>query len=815
MRIGLQWKILSLPALCAALFVGVAAWTVSMISDVAGEVRQQADSSRAADAASGLLDLVLHQGKLVERFRWSGDAETVRRFRALDARRADALRGMKTDAEIPALASTLSKHFLDEVVPAAAIQAALLRTNGEVIGPGVVRHITDISTVAARDDFPRAAAAAGYTLTHFLLARLSFQRFIETHAELDGERARVELMMAEEGLANIRAETSGSPYVEWTGVVERGLVAYAGSLESAYAANAQMDAGVAGLAESSLAFEAAMVALRDEVWKQQRAGAETVSTAVGSTREHLLAGVALATLVALLLALGLARRIVVTLRGLTRVAEQIARGEIDTEVRHRGSDELGQLAEAFRRTTEYVGELGEAASALGRGDLSVRVAPRSAADTPALAFNAAADALVEVIAETNGLVEATRRGALGERGDATQLEGAYAELVDALNDTMDAVARPMTEVREVLEAVAQRDDLGVRVTGRYAGAYAQVKDALNRAIDNLEARRDDVERMSADEQQRSQVTARFVQEVGGVLERVAARQLDVRIAPRDDAFQPITRALNAALTQLDEALGQVGEAAGQFSLASREITAGNHQMAGSTGEQAANVERIGVHMDALAEVAQRNAGGAREANTFAGEAATAATSGVDGMRRLSEAIHRIKESSDETAAIVRTIDEIAFQTNLLALNAAVEAARAGEAGRGFAVVAEEVRQLAQRSAAASRSTAELIEGSVQSAEDGVRLNGEVLGQLGEISEKVGRVAEVMSAMSADAEQQHADVGEIRGAISSVMVATQRNAATTEQTATASEELTGQARSVGEMVGRFRLSGARRVTRLAG
>src|SRR6185369_5792552 len=98
------------------------------------------------------------------------------------------------------------------------------------------------------------------------------------------------------------------------------------------------------------------------------------------------------------------------------------------------------------------------------------------------------------------------------------------------------------------------------------------------------------------------------------------------------------------------------------------------------------------------------------------------------MLRMNDAIGKIKTSSDQTAKIIKTIDEIAFQTNLLALNAAVEAARAGEAGKGFAVVAEEVRSLARRSAEAARNTADLIEGSVKNAEAGVRLSDEVARQ---------------------------------------------------------------------------------------
>ena len=115
---------------------------------------------------------------------------------------------------------------------------------------------------------------------------------------------------------------------------------------------------------------------------------------------------------------------------------------------------------------------------------------------------------------------------------------------------------------------------------------------------------------------------------------------------------------------------------------------------------------------------KQNADNARQSNSMATEVATAATQSQAAIGRLSEAMARIQESSNQTAKIINTIDEIAFQTNLLALNAAVEAARAGEAGKGFAVVAEEVRNLAQRSADSARNTSALIEEAQKNAASG-------------------------------------------------------------------------------------------------
>ena len=189
------------------------------------------------------------------------------------------------------------------------------------------------------------------------------------------------------------------------------------------------------------------------------------------------------------------------------------------------------------------------------------------------------------------------------------------------------------------------------------------------------------------------------------------------------------------------------------------------------------------------------------------EAARVSTEkGVVGMRRLSESIERIKASSDETGKIVKTIDEIAFQTNLLALNAAVEAARAGDAGRGFAVVAEEVRNLAMRSAEAARNTADLIEGSVKNAEEGVGLNREALGSFEEISDQVEKVSAVVMEIATGSDQQAEGIEQITTAVGQMNQVTQQTASNAEESAAAAEELSAQSAEMKGMVDGFRLSG---------
>ncbi len=174
------------------------------------------------------------------------------------------------------------------------------------------------------------------------------------------------------------------------------------------------------------------------------------------------------------------------------------------------------------------------------------------------------------------------------------------------------------------------------------------------------------------------------------------------------------------------------------------------------------------------------------------------------MTKLSSAMERIKSSTDQTARILRTIDEIAFQTNLLALNAAVEAARAGDAGRGFAVVADEVRNLAIRSADAAKQTSALIEQSLTSAEEGVSLNGSVVHTFSDIDGKVKRVGSVVTELAQAAEGQARGAQQIGIGVEEVSKVTQQNAAAAEEAAAAAQELSSQAQALQGLVGQFQL-----------
>ena len=225
--------------------------------------------------------------------------------------------------------------------------------------------------------------------------------------------------------------------------------------------------------------------------------------------------------------------------------------------------------------------------------------------------------------------------------------------------------------------------------------------------------------------------------------------------------------------------------ADQVSSASGQLSSSSQSMSEGASEQASSLEEISSSLEEMASMTKQNSENASQADVHSKES-------VEAMTHLENAMKGIKTSSDETAKIVKTIDEIAMQTNLLALNAAVEAARAGEAGKGFAVVAEEVRSLAQRAAEAAKETAGRIDESQKNAESGVSYTGRV-------QESLNKVSQVISEVSAASREQSQGIDQVNTAVAQMDKVTQQNAANAEESASASEELSGQAQNLNAMV----------------
>jgi methyl-accepting chemotaxis protein len=266
-------------------------------------------------------------------------------------------------------------------------------------------------------------------------------------------------------------------------------------------------------------------------------------------------------------------------------------------------------------------------------------------------------------------------------------------------------------------------------------------------------------------------------------------------------------AINLAMLRLNKkyikplgaAILGIKDASIQLSSTSEQVSTTSQSLAEGAAEQASSIEQVSASLEEISSMTVQNNENARNADALAKEASGNAKTMQESMKRMLDTITTIKDSADETAKIVKTIDEFAFQTNMLALNAAVEAAKAGDAGKGFGVVAEEVRNLAQRSAQAAKNSASLIETSQKNAEKGVNVTHEVDKRIKAIIERIEKVTGIVSELAEASREQTLGIQQINVSISQVDQITQSNASNAEESASVGIELAGHAKELQRMV----------------
>jgi methyl-accepting chemotaxis protein len=280
---------------------------------------------------------------------------------------------------------------------------------------------------------------------------------------------------------------------------------------------------------------------------------------------------------------------------------------------------------------------------------------------------------------------------------------------------------------------------------------------------------------------------------------------DIQVRTRDEVGQ-----LSAALREMNASLigivSEVRKGTDSIGTASAEIAAGNLDLSERTERQAGSLEETASSMEELTSTVKLNASNANQANQLAQSASDVAGKGGAVVAQVVDTMASINASSRKIVDIIGVIDGIAFQTNILALNAAVEAARAGEQGRGFAVVATEVRNLAQRSAAAAREIKELIGDSVDKVDAGARLVDQAGATMEEIVASVRRVTDIMGEIASASQEQLSGIEHINGAITEMDQTTQQNAALVEQASAAAVTMQEQASHLVNAVSVFKLDG---------
>lgn len=534
-------------------------------------------------------------------------------------------------------------------------------------------------------------------------------------------------------------------------------------------------------------------------------------------------------ILAILLGWLMARFISKQLQAMVAAGKLLAKGDTSLQVEVKSTDELGSLTATMQEVIGSMRDWAQAVERVAAGDTTVQVEVKSENDILSKNINKMVGNIRAIISETDSLANTVMQGQLNQRGHAENFQGAWSDLVKGLNQLIEAFVNPIHVTADYVDRIS-KGDLPPKITETYHGDFNEIKNNLNRCIDTVNALIDEslmlsqaaVEgqlntRGNADKFSGSyrqivkgvndtlDAVLQPVNEAAACLEQMANGNLAVQVKgdyKGDHAM--IKNALNTTIDAMNEILHQVASAVDQISAGAHEIAASSQALSQGATESASAVEETTSSMHQMGAQTNQNAENSIQANQLAVLARDNAEKGNQLMEQMVKAMGDINESGNNISRIIKVIDEIAFQTNLLALNAAVEAARAGKHGKGFTVVAEEVRNLAQRSAKAAKETTEMIENSIKKTGVGTKIAEETAESLSEIVQGATRVTDLISEIAAASKEQAQGIHQINVALGQVDQVTQQNTASSEELASASEEMSGQAAQLKGMLRKFTL-----------
>ena len=469
------------------------------------------------------------------------------------------------------------------------------------------------------------------------------------------------------------------------------------------------------------------------------------------------------------------------LKKLVEVSNTLADGDVDISIESSSKDEIGELTDSFSKMIDNIKHQANVAEKIAKGDLNVNTKPKSEKDILSNSMLLVADTLSNLVKETEMLTSSAIEGNLSTRGNIEKFSGVYKEVIEGVNNTLDAVLEPVEEASEVLKKLSE-GSLKVYVRGNYKGEHAIIKNSLNKTV---------------------KILSDYINEITYVLTELSKGNLNISITgDYKGEFVKIKDSLNLIVESFNTILHEINVAAEQVALGAKQVSETSMSLSEGTTEQASSIEEVSSFMGEVSEQTKQNAVSANQANELALTAKNTAVEGNEKMSEMLQAMNEINEASGNISKIIKVIDEIAFQTNILALNAAVEAARAGQYGKGFAVVAEEVRNLAGKSSDAAKETSALIAGSIEKVDSGTKIANKTAEALDRIVEDIDEVFNYAKNIAESSNQQATAISQINESINQVSQVIQTNSAISQEAAAASEELSSHAQVMKELVERF-------------
>ena len=350
----------------------------------------------------------------------------------------------------------------------------------------------------------------------------------------------------------------------------------------------------------------------------------------------------------------------------------------------------------------------------------------------------------------------------------------------------NSIRRPVKEIEDAALQLANGELNGALVT------YTS-KDELGKMSDSI---RDQIHYQKT-----------IIEDISGILGFMSEGDFRVKSNAKEyyrGNYNRILVSMRGLRDKLSNILLQISQSAKLVSDGSEQISSGAQALAIGAEEQACSVEKLAMDLHNISGHVKETKENANDARLQTDQAGAQVSASNRQMKEMIHAMNTISEKSDEIYKIIKMIEDIAFQTNILALNASVEAARVGEAGAGFAVVAKEIRDLADKTAAASKNTAILIEESVDAVKKGGIVAHTTADSLLQVVKSTEQVVVTVDKITSSAEYQSESISNITAEVGQISDVVQNNSATSEELAAASEELSTQAQVLEEMIGQFKL-----------